>query len=160
MPVYGGVVLQRGTVGPDVALVQTWLNGLHKKWSFINTVSVDGKFGPATEASVRQFQTLEGIKIDGKVGRDTWDHLYSEYSSLYGAGEIFPGISLRRGQLGSTVKSAQMRLKATVPSLVADGIFGAKTYTATQAFQAHHNLTADGIIGKKTWAALYGKSSE
>ncbi|MCB1547534.1 MAG: peptidoglycan-binding domain-containing protein [Hyphomicrobiaceae bacterium] len=38
-------------------------------------VEKDGKFGPKTLQAVRDFQKNEGIKIDGIVGKVTWDRL-------------------------------------------------------------------------------------
>jgi len=38
--------------------------------------SVDGSFGPKTEATVKEFQRLKGLKVDGKVGSGTWPALY------------------------------------------------------------------------------------
>jgi hypothetical protein len=36
---------------------------------------VDGIFGPRTEATVRQYQGVKGLKVDGIVGRQTWGAL-------------------------------------------------------------------------------------
>ena len=36
------------------------------------TVVADGRFGPATEADVRVFQSDHGLAVDGVVGRITW----------------------------------------------------------------------------------------
>ncbi|MBX0331308.1 DUF4157 domain-containing protein [Oscillochloris sp. ZM17-4] len=60
------------------------------------------------------------------------------------------------GSNGDSVKTAQEKLNAhgASPQLVADGIFGPKTLTATKAFQGAHGLAEDGIIGPKTWGAL------
>lgn len=41
-PVYNGSVLRSGSSGPDVALVQRWLNGLHSRWPSIGGLTVDG----------------------------------------------------------------------------------------------------------------------
>ena len=155
LPAYGGKTLQSGSQGPDVALVQTWLNGIHTQWSAVHTVTVDGRFGSATAASVKAFQTLENIPVTGKVGSLTWNHLYSRYASLFGEGEIYPGIAMQTGQSGATVKSAQIRLKGLIPNLVADGDYGPNTKSAVQSFQICQKLTADGVLGKITWDALY-----
>jgi peptidoglycan hydrolase-like protein with peptidoglycan-binding domain len=35
-------------------------------------VAVDGDFGTETEKGVREFQRMAGLKVDGKVGTETW----------------------------------------------------------------------------------------
>lgn len=36
---------------------------------------VDGNFGMKTDLAVRRFQTLKSLKVDGKVGEQTWAKL-------------------------------------------------------------------------------------
>ncbi|MDT0142974.1 peptidoglycan-binding protein [Microbacterium sp. PRC9] len=54
-----------GAKGEAVRAVQTLLAGL----------AVDGDFGPATDAAVREFQQLFAPPVDGIVGPDTWHTL-------------------------------------------------------------------------------------
>ena len=64
-PAYYGMV-SSGSVGPDTALVQTWLNGLPKtKWPCIQTLRVDGHFGSDTERAVKYFQIGVGLTAPG-----------------------------------------------------------------------------------------------
>lgn len=59
-PRYPGLV-RRGSVGEAVRRVQRRVG-----------VTVDGRFGPRTEAAVRAFQRAHGLTADGIVGPKTW----------------------------------------------------------------------------------------
>ncbi len=37
--------------------------------------SVDGKPGPLTKTAIREFQRVQGLKMDGVVGKRTWEKL-------------------------------------------------------------------------------------
>lgn len=60
--------LRLGSAGTDVQVLQQRLG----------TTSVDGKFGPKTEAAVIDFQVSNGIKVDGIVGPETWGALFAD----------------------------------------------------------------------------------
>ncbi|HEY8209394.1 MAG TPA: peptidoglycan-binding domain-containing protein [Myxococcaceae bacterium] len=47
-------------------------------------ISQSGKFDAATSAAVKQYQTSKGLKVDGKVGQQTW-------GSLMGINGLKPG---------------------------------------------------------------------
>jgi len=157
-PTYAGTVLRSGSRGPDVALVQRWLNSVRERWPAIDRVTVDGRFGAGTVSAVKTFQAAAGLKDDGAVGRDTWDLLYAAHAEAQGPGEIWPGITMRLGQNGATVKSVQEQLKKLVPSLTTDGSYGLATRNAVFAYQVVHGLQADGVLGHTTWQHLYGKA--
>ena len=153
-PAYYGMV-SSGSVGPDTALVQIWLNGLPKtKWPCIQALRVDGHFGSDTERAVKYFQIGVGLTADGKVGQRTWDALDEAYAAQHGEGEIYPGYVIKRGASGATVRSIQQKLNRLGMGLAADGHFGSSTETAVKTFQRSRGLTADGKVGKATWAAL------
>jgi peptidoglycan hydrolase-like protein with peptidoglycan-binding domain len=59
--------LQSGALGPVVALLQGVL-----KTGFGYTGAIDGVFGPATEAVVRQYQANSGLPVTGVVDERTW----------------------------------------------------------------------------------------
>jgi len=69
---------QQGSTGACVMLIQRTLNQLAAQGTIHLTnapLSVDGIFGPETDAAVRQFQQQEGIQVDGIVGPQTWGKL-------------------------------------------------------------------------------------
>ncbi|MCK9574127.1 MAG: peptidoglycan-binding protein [Candidatus Omnitrophica bacterium] len=39
------------------------------------TGSIDGKIGPKTKKAIEQFQSTNGLTVDGKVGAKTWEKL-------------------------------------------------------------------------------------
>ncbi len=59
-------LLSRGATGLDVSELQAGLN-FHIR-SPATPLKPDGVFGPKTEARLREFQRLSGIKVDGLVG--------------------------------------------------------------------------------------------
>lgn len=61
--------LRRGSSGSEVRALQTALN--ERGYG----LEVDGRFGPATEAAVRRFQTTEGLAVDGVAGPNTLGRL-------------------------------------------------------------------------------------
>ena len=40
--------------------------------SFLYNLSVDGRYGPGTQAAVENYQNKKGIVADGLVGPETW----------------------------------------------------------------------------------------
>jgi peptidoglycan hydrolase-like protein with peptidoglycan-binding domain len=58
--------LRRGSRGPDVEILQQRLVELG--WQ----LDVDGDFGPMTEDAVKEFQSQNGLDVDGIVGPNTW----------------------------------------------------------------------------------------
>ena len=168
---YPGTALREGASGQNVRLVQFWLKIAHTVYSRLNDLTVDGKFGAATTAAVKRFQTYFGLTSDGVVGRTTWNKLYEVYndianrllSSSLRPGE-YPGI-LRRGSSGTAVRELQFYLyllsayESSIPAVGIDGSFGAATENAVRAYQRFAGLTVDGIVGRTTWESLYGKAS-
>jgi len=65
-PLPEGATLRPGDESEDVSQVQAALVELG-----YSTGGVDGKFGPATEQAVRDFQTDSGLEADGAVGPAT-----------------------------------------------------------------------------------------
>ena len=57
----------------EVKYLQARLNELQRQGkSGTATIAVDGKFGPQTEARVKEFQSGFGLSVDGIVGSKTW----------------------------------------------------------------------------------------
>jgi hypothetical protein len=58
------------------------------------------------------------------------------------------------GTTGEDVKTVQYLVTAHGHATGIDGVFGALTKTAVEAFQASRGLGADGIVGPQTWPQL------
>ena len=65
-------LLHRGSSGPDVALVQTWLNGVRDACTWHDPLKADGKFGLSTENAVKEFQLKNKMNVDGKLQKGQW----------------------------------------------------------------------------------------
>ena len=67
-------MLAQGDIGPAVAALQA---ALHYRKYAIGAAGIDGDFGPATAAAVKNFQGQNGLEADGEVGSQTWAKLLS-----------------------------------------------------------------------------------
>ncbi|MFD3496262.1 glycoside hydrolase domain-containing protein [Streptomyces sp. NPDC058690] len=68
--------------------------------------------------------------------------------------------TVQSGSTGNLAKAAQCLLKAAgFDPGTPDGAFGPATTTATRNFQTSRGLTADGVVGAKTWTALLSRGS-
>ena len=132
IPAYYSLI-QRGSSGPDVALVQTWLNGVRDACTWHDPQKADGKFGLSTENAVKEFQLKNKMNVDGKVGANTWNVLYTQYTAKHGLHVPYPGIPLRRGSSGGTVRLVQQKLNSLGERLTADGRYGAATAAAVMS---------------------------
>ena len=149
-PAYWGT-LRPGSVGPDQAQVQTWLNGVSGR----PVLAVDGKFGPEMARAVQKFQKQAGLTADGVVGRCTWNALALTYRTLVGPEQVYPGLALRQGQRGATVQALQQDLNQKGgANLKEDGKFGANTVLAVRMYQHCQGLAVDGVAGQETWQSL------
>ena len=135
--------LRRGDRGSYVLNLQNLLIALG-----YYSGAADGIFGPLTEQAVRNFQSANGLTVDGIVGPQTWAALDNTSGGQ-------PRPTLRMGDRGSQVTRLQVKLidlgYLTGP---ADGIFGSQTDAAVRGFQRDKGLTVDGIVGVNTWNAL------
>jgi peptidoglycan hydrolase-like protein with peptidoglycan-binding domain len=108
-------------------------------------ITVDGIFGPRTDAAVRAFQQSRGLAVDGIVGPNTWTALV---------------VQVRQGSQGDAVRAVQEEFQFRNLSgdpnqgLQVDGIFGLQTDAAVRGFQQALQLAVDGIVGPITWRAL------
>ena len=111
-----------------------------------------GYFGSDTETAVKKFQENNGLTVDGKIGSQTMEKLYSEdaKSNAFAYGE-------RSDEL---VKYQNRLKKLGYLTTEADGTFGADTVTAVRRFQSENGLIADGALGRETATLLMSDKAE
>lgn len=122
------------------------------------SLGVDGAFGSTTLSAVRIFQSQAGIAVDGVVGPNTKDALYSASTSLPASINLNSSqcpTLIRQGDSGGCVVEVQSLLNQHGAHLVLDGSFGPATLAAVTSFQSSAGLTSDGVVGPNTKNALY-----
>ena len=140
-------MLYRGCTGDAVKTLQGELNA-----KGYDCGSVDGIFGGKTYAAVTAFQKANSLSVDGIVGKLTWGKLY-DAAPVTVMTAAQPTVSY--GSSGEAVRKLQELLNAKGYDCGSvDGIFGAKTKAAVQAFQEANSLASDGIAGPLTWSKL------
>ena len=175
-PSYPGTPLRRGSTGPSVVVVQTALNRIAQNYPAIPKIpNVDGIFGTRTEETVRVFQQVFGLTVDGIVGRATWYTIVRLYvavtslAELRSQGQQFyainwsPPSTLQIGNSGDKVRQLQYMLSVlsshipSIPPLSVDGVYGPATRAAVLAAQRRFRLPETGTVGAQTWEAIYNQ---
>lgn len=62
--------------------MQEYINSIASVNPCLRPVTVDGSFGNATRIAVQQFQYLNNMAIDGKIGRATWDEIVNQVNKM------------------------------------------------------------------------------
>ena len=132
----------RGSRGEDVRKLQNKLNTLH-----YNPGSIDGIFGAQTEATLKAFQSNNGLTVNGRLDWNTFQKLNNHIN--------FGARVLKNGDKGYDVWELQQRLiYLKFNPGTPDGIFGTNTRNAVIAFQRSKGIAADGIVGRDTYSKL------
>ena len=119
--------------------------------------------------AVLAFQSTYGLTVDGVVGRNTWNAIQNVYEqTLYQlpanyqtfARQIYPGHFLVEGDTGAEVTLLQTQLNrlaqrdSALPSVTADGIFGADTAAAVRTLQSRLGYSPTGAVGPVLWSYI------
>lgn len=134
--------VKNGDDGTDILNIQRRLYQL----GYLTSECVTGHFGDKTEEAVKKMQERNSISVDGAVGIQSINLLYSDEikANLIGLGEK-----------SDLVKKYQQRLiDLGYLRDEADGNFGYGTQTAVMEFQSRNDQIVDGYLGPDTRIAL------
>ncbi len=157
--------LRSGMNGEAVAEVQTLLRNQGFPIAYGANGAGRGRFGPQTEAAVRNFQQRAGLTPDGVVGPQTLSRLRGGGNGTGGPSPARPSSNARmlgRNSRGDQVAELQtlLRNKGYSISYGADGsgrgVYNDSTIEAVRKFQRDAGISIDGIAGPQTFAALRG----
>jgi peptidoglycan hydrolase-like protein with peptidoglycan-binding domain len=161
-PPYPNILFKEGYQGSEIARMQTYLNTISETYyPSIGKLTVDGVFGLKTKEAIMEYQALSGLKMDGIIGRNTWDNIVYVYNSIAsGSQATWPGITLHAGSRSTDVKYMQQNLNelcntyTPINTQNVDSVYGANMTEAVRLFQKQFGLTADGKLGHRTWDSI------
>ncbi len=141
-------MVSNGDDGTDILIIQERLYEL----GYLTADNVTGHFGDVTEEAVRSMQEKNGISVDGTVGKESINLLYSD--------EVKANV-ISRGEQSEIVRQYQQRLidLGYLREEEADGNFGGATERAVREFQSRNDLVVDGYLGPGTISALMSDSA-
>ena len=171
---FPGVSLTQGTQGPDVELMQRFLNRIRRNYPAISSIAnPNGVYGADTATAVRDFQRAFSMPQTGIIDRATWNKIsyifiaVTKLAELTSEGDtiitssIPPNTPISIGASGGLVTRLQYMLTyisqvyPEVPELKQDGSFGSSTHNAVILFQNRFGLTPTGVVNATTWAKIY-----
>ncbi len=109
-------------------------------------------YGNGTKYALQLFQRKNSLQVDGLLGENTTNALFSTEALPY---------TVKIGDRGSDVIAMQERLQE-LKYLKAGhtGYFGTDTETAVKSFQKRNGLSADGNVGEYTREILYSEDAK
>lgn len=170
---YPDVPLARGSFGDDVRTIKNELNRIAQNYPAIPRINnTSAVFDAQTEASVRAFQQIFNLGVDGIVGKATWYKIKEIYtavkrlSELTSEGLTIPEVeriyesSLSLGDTGPGVRSVQYYLAflgyfyPQLPPIEITGFFDEATRDAVYTFESAYGLVIDGVVDANTYRAI------
>ena len=143
--------LRKGNRGEAVSAIQQPLYDL-KYYNYY----VDGIFGWRTQLAIELLQADLGLEVNGEADADLQKLILSGNLSAYD-----PYRTLSKGDRGYRVSEMQQRLRDLgYLADSADGVFGPRTQTAVQLFQAENGLNETGAADSTTLRALYADNAK
>ena len=167
-PIYPSL-LTEGMSGDYIKTLQYYLDVVAYFYPQIPDITVDGYFGEKTKEAVMAFQNLQGLAIDGIVGRDTWRSLTNAYNTVLKTippeyqtetSLIYPGYILSEGLENNDVKRLQTLLQSiaavntSIPNVEVNGVYDPTTAAAVSALQEFFGIPVTGTVGAATWSLI------
>lgn len=163
-------VLRTGITSAGVLTLQYYLAYISLFVPTVQAPSVDGSFGPGTEAAVISYQKTYGFEPSGIVDEVLWNSIENTYYGIlreipyqYSEGVVlpYPGRVLRVGIEGEDVRALQEYLNyiadtyTEIPKVNADGIFGQSTAAQVKAFHELFNIPGNPErVTAQAWNAI------
>lgn len=162
-------VLRLGDTGIGVQTIRFYLAFLGFFLPELPPIRITDVFDKELRDAVLAFQSTYGLTVDGVVGRNTWNAIRNVYEqTLYQlppeyqtfARQIYPGRFLVEGDTGPEVTLLQTQLNrlaqrdSALPSVTADGIFGAATAAAVRTLQSRLGYSPTGAVGPVLWSYI------
>ena len=142
-------VMQDGDEGDDVRDVQQRLYEL----GYLAKNCITGTFGDKTLEALKDFQSSNGLKGDGKAGVKTLEKLYDE---------DVVGNFYRKGDVNDSIKTYQQKLVKLgylSSTYSPKGKMDNETVAALKSFQNVNGIIADGCLGVVTMELLDSKNA-
>ena len=167
-PIYPSL-LTEGMSGDYIKTLQYYLDVVAYFYPQIPDITVDGYFGEKTKEAVMAFQNLQGLAIDGIVGRDTWRSLTNAYNTVLKTippeyqtetSLIYPGYILSEGLENNDVKRLQTLLQSiaavntSIPNVEVNGVYDPTTAASVSALQEFFGIPVTGTVGAATWSLI------
>lgn len=167
-PIYPSL-LTEGMSGDYIKTLQYYLDVVAYFYPQIPDITVDGYFGEKTKEAVMAFQNLQGLTVDGIVGRDTWRSLTNAYNTVLKTippeyqtetSLIYPGYILSEGLENDDVKRLQTLLQSisavnpSIPNVQINGVYDPTTAAAVSALQEFFGIPVTGTVGAATWRLI------
>ena len=145
---YVNVVLKRGSTGEAVKALQR----------AIGRLTVDGSYGPLTEARVKEYQQSKGLTVTGITDAKVWNALIAGSATTTAPPTTttvhplakYAGLTLRLWSKGEAVSA----LQKYIGGLVVDGSYGPLTEARVKAYQKYKGLAVTGVTDAAVWKAL------
>ena len=80
--------MEVGATGQKVMQMQEQLNVIANAYPALPKINADGVYGPATEAAVREFQSIFGLPPTGIVDYSTWYKISEIYVAVTRIAEL------------------------------------------------------------------------